>query len=74
MSCTSAPPGPHERARARRLSGVDVAWRPELAWASELSLEERTMSDLLAINAFFRERGGERPIVPLRERSLQLFG
>ncbi len=59
---------------SRRVSGAAVAWRPELAWASELSVNERTLSDLRAINAFFRDHGGERPIVPLRERSLQLFG
>jgi len=53
----------------RRVSGAGVAWRPELAWAAELSVD-----DLRAVNAFFRDRGRERPIVPLRERSLQLFG
>jgi Uncharacterized protein conserved in bacteria C-term(DUF2220) len=63
-------PGP----APRRISGAAVAWRPELAWASELSVDERTLSDLRAINAFFRDHGGERPIVPLRERSLHLFG
>ncbi|MHB1538132.1 MAG: Wadjet anti-phage system protein JetD domain-containing protein [Solirubrobacteraceae bacterium] len=58
----------------RRISGAVVAWRPELAWATELSFDERTLSDLRAINAFLRDRGGERPVVPLRERSLHLFG
>lgn len=58
----------------RRLSGAGVAWRPELAWASELSVDAQTLSDLRAINAFFRDGGAERPVVPLRERSLQLFG
>jgi hypothetical protein len=58
----------------RRVSGAGVAWRPELAWAAELSLDERTLSDLRAVNAFLRDGGGERPVVPLRERSLQLFG
>lgn len=58
----------------RRLPGADFAWRPELAWAAELAFEERTLSDLRAINAFLRDQGDERPIVPLRERSIQLFG
>jgi hypothetical protein len=58
----------------RRVSGAGVAWRPELAWAAELSVDEQMLSDLRAVNAFFRDRGRERPIVPLRERSLQLFG
>lgn len=57
-----------------RVSGACVAWRPELAWASELSVDEQTLSDLRAINAFFRDGGSERPVVPLRERSLHLFG
>jgi len=59
---------------SRRVSGAGVAWRPELAWASELSLEEQTLADLRAANAFLRDGGAARPIVPLRERSLQLFG
>jgi hypothetical protein len=57
-----------------RVSGAGVAWRPELAWATELSVDEQTLSDLRAINAFFRDGGSERPVVPLRERSLHLFG
>lgn len=65
-----------ERAVAapQRVSGAGVAWRPELAWATELSVDEQTLSDLRAVNAFFRDGGGERPVVPLRERSLHLFG
>lgn len=59
---------------ARRISGAGVAWRPELAWAAELSVDQQTLFDLRAVNAFFRDGGSERPVVPLRERSLQLFG
>lgn len=58
----------------RRVSGAGFAWRPELAWAAELSLDEQTLADLRAINTFFRDGGADRPVVPLRERSLQLFG
>jgi hypothetical protein len=58
----------------RRISGAGVAWRPELAWAAEVSFDEQTLSDMRAINAFLRDGGAERPIAPLRERSLQLFG
>lgn len=60
--------------RSRRISGAGVPWRPELSWAAEFSVDEQTLSDLRAINAFFRDSGSERPVVPLRERSLQLFG
>lgn len=65
-----------ERAAAapRRLTGRDYAWRSELAWASELHFDERTLADMRAVNAFLRDGGGERPVVPMRERSLQLFG
>ena len=58
----------------RRVSGAGIAWRPELAWAAEVSVDEQTLSDLRAINGFFRDGGSERPVVPLRERSLHLFG
>jgi Uncharacterized protein conserved in bacteria C-term(DUF2220) len=61
-------------APARRRSGASVAWRSELAWAGELSFDEQTLADLRAINAFLRDGGAQRLIVPLRERSLQLFG
>jgi hypothetical protein len=58
----------------RRRSGADYAWRPELAWAADLSLDEQLMSELRAVNTFLRDGGAARPVVPLRERSLQLFG
>ena len=58
----------------RRHSGAAVAWRSELAWAGELSFDEQTLADLRAVNAFLRDGGAQRPLVPLRERSLQLFG
>ena len=58
----------------RRHSGATVAWRSELAWASELSFDEQTLADLRAVNAFLRDGGEQRLVVPLRERSLQLFG
>jgi hypothetical protein len=58
----------------QRVSGAAVPWRPELSWAAELSVDAQTFSDLRAINAFFRDGGSDRLLVPLRERSLQLFG
>jgi hypothetical protein len=63
-----------ERHRPRRRSGADVPWRPELAWASERFLDEQTLADLRAVNGFLRDGGVGRMVVPLRERSLQLFG
>lgn len=58
----------------RRVSCATYAWRPELSWAAELSVDEQTLADLRAINAFFRDGGAERPVVPMRERSLHIFG
>lgn len=58
----------------RRLPGRDYAWRSELAWASELRFDEQTLTDLRTVNVFLRDGGAERPVVPMRERSLQLFG
>lgn len=57
-----------------RVSGATIAWRPELAWAAEMTLDRQTLDELLAVNAFIRDGGTGRPIVPMRERSLQLFG
>jgi hypothetical protein len=51
-----------------------VAWRPELAWAAALTrLSDRQHHLLLAVNAFLRDAGGDRPLVPVEERSLELF-
>lgn len=50
-----------------------VAWEPELAFLRE----ERSLvaaDDLLALNRFFREGGRELPIVPVKERSIRIFG
>ena len=50
-----------------------VVWRPELAWAHELVLSTGELDALGAIQAFVRDRPGA-PVVPHRERSLELFG
>jgi len=62
------------RPARRRHTGAGIAWRSQLAWAGDLSFDEQTLRDLRAINAFLRDGGAERPVVPLRERSVQLFG
>ena len=50
-----------------------TSWRPEMAWATALTLSDQDHDDLVCINEWL---GVERPriIVPPRERSLQLFG
>lgn len=49
-------------------------WRPELIFAAREGLSEREFGYLRAVQAFRREGGAERPIVPAPERSLELFG
>jgi hypothetical protein len=53
---------------------VTYPWRPPLAWAADLALNAEEFEWLKAVNAFLRDGGPERPIVPIQERSLQLFG
>ena len=49
-------------------------WRPELAFAAAEGLSEREFAHLRAVQAFLRDGGGDRPVVPAPERSLELFG
>ncbi|WP_138733591.1 Wadjet anti-phage system protein JetD domain-containing protein [Modestobacter excelsi] len=51
-----------------------VPWRPELAWAMSARLTVGQVSALQTINAWLRDRGRDDDVVPLRERSLELFG
>jgi hypothetical protein len=49
-----------------------VAWVPELGfWPS---LKQQQLSDLERINSFLLERRGPQRLVPIKERSLQIFG
>jgi hypothetical protein len=67
-------PAPPERRTARRVPAHGVGWRPQLRWAAEVrDWSPRRLEDLLAINRFLGEADG-RPVVPLRERSMQLLG
>lgn len=53
-------------------AGSGFPWRPELAWAHEMRLTPSEFDVLKAIQAFVRDRP-EAPIVPHRERSLEVF-
>lgn len=48
-------------------------WRPELAAAAALAAAPAEFEVLTCVDAFLRN-GGSRPLVPHRERSLELFG
>jgi hypothetical protein len=56
------------------VSSRETAWVPELAWAADARLDERAIRDLLAVQTFLASAGAQRMVVPMRERSLQLFG
>lgn len=57
----------------KRPTGRRITLRPELKWAAKLSLAPRQAEELTAISRFLRDRA-DAPIVPVRERSLELFG
>jgi hypothetical protein len=51
-----------------------VPWRPELAWATTARLTVGQIGVLQTINSWLRDRGRDTDVLPLRERSLELFG
>lgn len=74
-----APPLPHwvERpaAQRRRREPPPVrVWRPELAAAASVASTEADFEVLACVDAFLRDGGEQRPMVPHRERSVSLFG
>lgn len=59
---------------ARRTPAHSVGWRPQLRWAGMVrDWGPRRVRDLIAINRWLETADG-LPVVPLRERSVQLFG
>jgi hypothetical protein len=58
----------------RRVARSDAFFRPELAWAAELRLTPEELTLLRSIDAFLRDVSSDEPVVPIRERSLELFG
>jgi Uncharacterized protein conserved in bacteria C-term(DUF2220) len=63
-----------EDAAPSTVAGHEYFWRPELAWASELRFRPDELERLKRVNAWLRDRAADEPVVPLRERSLELFG
>lgn len=49
-------------------------WRRELVEAAEIARSPADFDVLTAVDEFLRDGGSARPVVPHRERSLQLFG
>lgn len=54
--------------------GRDYFWRPELQWASDLRLRIADLERLKQVNAWLRDMPANEPTVPMRERSLEIFG
>lgn len=68
---TLAPdPGGPQLDRAARIA----VWPPELAWAARMPLRREERDFLEAVRLFLRDLCPDEPVVPLRERSLQLTG
>jgi hypothetical protein len=61
----------HDRPRAPRR---DVVWHPDLAWVPGSQLVPSQRADLEQVNRWLHNRRGDPTPVPLRERSLEIFG
>jgi hypothetical protein len=74
VTLSAAPPPP------RPTGPRYLAWRPELAWAHDLSLTASEVDDLQQIQAFLKDqpdissKDDATRDVPHRERSLEIFG
>ena len=62
------PPKAAEEADLRR-----IPWAPELRFLAT-ARTDRPLEELLKLQRFFAEGGRSRPVVPVKERSLQIFG
>jgi hypothetical protein len=51
-----------------------VIWRPELAWVIEARLAPGQVARLKQVNTWLRDNGRDCDVLPIRERSLQIFG
>jgi hypothetical protein len=66
-------PAPQPSASAATLAR-SIAWRPELSWVAETRLSVAQVEMLRHVNLWLRDRGRDDDIVPMRERSLEIFG
>ena len=61
------------RPGALRRDHRTVAWAPELGFVAGLPRVD-DLDELLSVQEFLGKGGRERPVVPVRERSVELFG
>lgn len=64
---------PRPRTHSAEVDLLSIPWAPELGFVPGLDRVDNPQ-EILAIQAFFAGGGRERPMVPLRERSVELFG
>ncbi|MQA07717.1 MAG: hypothetical protein GEU98_04025 [Pseudonocardiaceae bacterium] len=62
---------PKDTSSARR--GREPVWHPELRWVPDASLNQSQVDKLAAINSWLHQNRGDL-VVPVRERSLEIFG
>jgi hypothetical protein len=53
---------------------TSVSWAPQLRFLSDSSRTTVAPDDLLKLNNFLASRRASKPIVPIKERSLEVFG
>ena len=58
---------------AKIIARLSIAWAPELRFACDLRFPAQ-ISDCLKIQSFLAAGGAGRPMVPIKERSIELFG
>lgn len=66
-------PAPDATPTAAAMARAKV-WRPELAWVATARLTVSQVHRLACVNDWLRDRGRDTDRVPLRERSLEIFG
>lgn len=62
------PPAPDEK-----FNPTSIAWAPEMSFVTNMRVGVAP-SDLIRLNEFFLSDGCKRTMVPVKERSLQIFG
>jgi hypothetical protein len=60
--------------KSRAGNALRAAWNPRLSWAAAEQLSSSAIEALLTVNRWLRDVDTLEPVVPLRERSLDIFG
>jgi Uncharacterized protein conserved in bacteria C-term(DUF2220) len=61
-----------EDVRTRRRRVRQLSLRPELEWAAPIALDDAEAAFLSSVNAFLRDLDPAEPVIPMRERSLEI--